>query len=221
MPKISVYLKPTPVIDYDSASIKETAKRLTEKQQEVKDKAKSLFYFVRDSIKYNFYVPCDKPDYYKASRTLEIGEGFCIQKAILLAALARAIDIPARLHLAAIRNHLVPIRLKELIGGDLFPTHGYNGLFIEGKWRKVVPAFDLEMCRHSRSSPVEFDGMHDALLPPYDVTGKPHFEYVQDFGYYDDLPFNKVIALRTKYFGSDFFKRLNQLIESTKSNDIK
>jgi hypothetical protein len=219
--QIDVYLRPTPVIDCGSTSIKETAKQLTEGQQNISDKAKSIFYFVRDRIKYNFYVPSDKRDYYRASRTLEVGEGFCIQKAILHVALSRAIGIPARLHLAAIRSHHVPTKLKELMGGDLFPTHGYAELFIGGKWLRVTPAFDLETCQKNRFVPVEFDGIHDAMLPPYDPSGEPHFEYVQDHGYYDDLPFKKVMSLRVKYLGSDFFERIRQSIELINGDSVK
>ncbi|MCK4331944.1 MAG: transglutaminase domain-containing protein, partial [Dehalococcoidia bacterium] len=139
------YLRPTPTFDCDNDSIKGKAQNLTKGQEKVADKAKSLFYFVRDEIKYNIYVLSDLPEYYRASRILEVGEGFCIQKAVLLATLARAVSIPTRLHLAAIRNHLTPDKLKELMGTNLFPSHGYAELYIEGKWVKATPAFDLKM----------------------------------------------------------------------------
>ena len=40
------------------------------------------------------------------SATLARGYGFCVNKAVLLAALARAVGIPARLGFADVRNHL-------------------------------------------------------------------------------------------------------------------
>jgi len=213
MHQMDIYLRPTSTIDCDNAVIKEKARELVDDNQKVADKAKSLFYFVRDEIKYNLYVPSDKPEYYRASQILKTGEGFCVQKAVLLAALARSVGIPSRLNIAAIRNHLVPIGLKDLMGGDLFPTHGYNELYIGGRWIKAAATFDLRMCQKNRFIPVDFDGRHDAILPSYDLDGRPHIEYVQDHGHYDDFPFKKIIAWRTEVLGDDFFERMRHAIE--------
>ena len=211
------YLRPTPTFDCDNESIKGKAKDLSAGQEKVADKAKSLFYFVRDEIKYNIYVLSDLPEYYRASRVLEVGEGFCIQKAVLLATLARAVGIPARLHLAAIRNHLMPDKLKELMGTNLFPSHGYAELYIEGKWVKATPAFDLKMCQKNRISPVEFDGKNDAMFHSHNLDGKLHIEYIQDRGHFDDLPFDTIINLRIQTLGPDIFQRLRQAIEARKA----
>ena len=211
------YLRPTPTFDCDNESIKGKAQDLSAGQEKVADKAKSLFYFVRDEIKYNIYVLSDLPEYYRASRVLEVGEGFCIQKAVLLATLARAVGIPARLHLAAIRNHLMPDKLKELMGTNLFPSHGYAELYIEGKWVKATPAFDLKMCQKNRISPVEFDGKNDAMFHSHNLDGKLHIEYIQDRGHFDDLPFDTITNLRIQALGADIFQRLRQAIEARKA----
>ena len=213
MNQMAIYLGPTSVIDCDNALIKEKAQKLTEEELEIPYKAKNLFYFVRDEIKYNIYVPSDKPEYYRASRILEAGEGFCVQKAILLIALARAIGIPARLHMATIRNHLAPAGVRKLFNGNIFPTHGYVGLYIEGRWIKVAPTFNLKICQHNRFIPVEFDGRQPALLPPRSQDGLPHIEYVEDRGYYDDLPLEKITSWRVEALGSDFFERVRQATE--------
>lgn len=211
------YLRPTPTFDCDNESIKGEAQDLSAGQEKVADKAKSLFYFARDEIKYNIYVLSDLPEYYRASRVLEVGEGFCIQKAVLLATLARAVGIPARLHLAAIRNHLMPDKLKELMRTNLFPSHGYAELYIEGKWVKATPAFDLKMCQQNRISPVEFDGKNDAMFHSHDLDGKLHIEYIQDRGHFDDLPFDTITNLRIQALGADIFQRLRQAIEARKA----
>ena len=88
MNEMEKYLKSTDTIDCDNEFVKEKAQSLIKWQEKVVDKAKSLFYFVRDEIKYNLYVHSDRPEYYQASTTLERGNGFCVQKAVLLAALA-------------------------------------------------------------------------------------------------------------------------------------
>ena len=100
------YLKPTAAIDCDTRSIKEKAQELTNRQEKITEKAKRLFYFVRDEIKYDPYSPRYLPEHYRASTILDRGGGYCVQKAVLLAALARAAGIPARLRFANIRNHL-------------------------------------------------------------------------------------------------------------------
>lgn len=213
---MDIYLRPTSIIDCDNTLIKEKAQELVKDQQEVPNKAKYLFYFVRDEIKYNLYVPSDKPEYYIASRILQESEGFCVQKAVLLTALSRAVGIPARLHIAAIRNNLVPDKLKQFMGGNLFPTHGYSELYIEERWIKVAPTFDLKMCQKNRFTTVEFDGIHDAMLPSHNLDGEPHIEYVEDRGHYDDLPFDKIVTWRIEALGADFFERMRQVIESRK-----
>ncbi len=219
MERMTAYLRATAAIDCENAAIKEKAQTLAGGQKEVREKAKSLFYFVRDSIKYNLYLPSDRPEYFRASQILEAGQGFCIQKAVLMAALARATGIPARLHIAAIRNHRAAAEIKKLMGSDVFPTHGYNGLYIDGRWVKVAPTFNLELCRKNGLTPVEFDGEHDAILPPYDLEGRPYIEYVEDRGYYDDLPFEKIIAWRIEALGADFFARVERAIELRKAQD--
>ena len=207
---MDIYLRSTSTIDCDNTLVMEKAQELVKDQKEIPNKAKCLFYFVRDEIKYNLYVPNDKPEHYRASRILQEKEGFCIQKAVLLTALSRAVGIPARIHLAAIRNHLVPDKLKQLMGGNLFPTHGYSDLYVEEKWIKAAPTFDLGLCQKNRFTIVEFDGKHDAILPAYNLDGKPHMEYVKDRGHYDDLPFDKIVAWRVEALGADIFERMRQ-----------
>jgi hypothetical protein len=45
---IEDYLKPTATIDCDNEAIKEKAKNIIKRQDRVADKARSLFYFVRE-----------------------------------------------------------------------------------------------------------------------------------------------------------------------------
>jgi len=209
-----IYLKPTSVIDSDTASIINQAFALTDGEEDVAEKAKRLFYFVRDKIRYNLYVPSNKIEYFRASRILERGEGFCIQKAVLMAALSRATGIPSRLHIAAIRNHLMPEKLRDIMRGNVLPTHGYNDLYIDGRWVKAAPTFDRERCEKYRFKTVEFDGNHDATLPSHNLDGERHIEYITDYGHYDDLPFDKIIALRKEALGADFFERMDKVIAS-------
>jgi transglutaminase-like putative cysteine protease len=108
-----------------------------------------------------------------ASTVLAREKGYCVQKAVLLAALARAAGIPSRLVFARIKNHKVPRELVAQTGVDVIPSHGYTQLFLEGRLINVTPAFDRELCERSKVPVVEFDGIHDAILAQYDFLAVP------------------------------------------------
>jgi transglutaminase-like putative cysteine protease len=221
MNDIERYLRSSPTIDSDNDSIKQKAVALTKSEQTAADKAKRLFYWVRDIIKYNPLVPLEIFEDYRASKTLKRGEGFCVEKAAVLAALARAVGIPARLHLADIRNHLVSDRLREVMGTNLFSYHGYTELYISGKWVKATPAFDLKMCQANRIVPVEFDGKNDAIFHSHNLDGQLHIEYVADHGCRVDVPVDEIIAAWEQHYGLKAQERLNHFIEAEKEKKIK
>jgi len=211
------FLKPTPTIDSDHVRIRQKAVDLTEGRKNVVEKAKSLFYWVRDEIKYTPVVTMDILEDYRASKTYVRGKGFCVEKAALLAALSRAVGIPARLHLADIRNYLVSDRLMEVMKTNLFSCHGYCELFMDGKWVKATPAFDLAMCQENRIQPVEFDGREDAVFHPRNIDGKPHIEYVKDRGYYEDVPVKTILSAWAEVYGPEATDRLTQYLKDEKS----
>jgi transglutaminase-like putative cysteine protease len=201
------YLRSTSFIDCDSASIQEKSRELTTRGQEnTIEKAKSLFYFVRDGIKYSIYIPKHLPEYFRASNVLSRGTGYCVHKAVLLAALARAAGIPARLRFARIRNNLLPEKTLNWLGTNILPFHGFAELYLDGKWVKATPALDLKTCIENKIIPVEFDGKNDALFHHYNQEGKLQIEYLADLGHYDDLPLKRLREEITKYIGSWFLK---------------
>jgi transglutaminase-like putative cysteine protease len=186
------YLSPTSIIDCDHWTIKEKADKLTKRQKETKEKARTLFYFVRDEIKYNPYLPRYLPEHFRASNTLDRKDGFCVQKAVLLVALCRVVGIPARIGLAVIKNHLLPEKMVSMLHGNVLPEHGYAELYLNDRWIRVTPVFDLEMCRKNRIVPVEFDGENDAKFHSHNQDGQLHIEYVMDRGPYEDVPLKEI-----------------------------
>jgi len=173
-------LRPTFVIDCNNPAIQEKSKDLARGQEDIIEKAQSLFYFVRDEIKYNIYVSKSRPEHFQASNTLSRKEGYCVQKAVLLVALARSAGIPAGLGFARLRNNLLPEKTVNWLGTNILPFHGYTEFYLSGKWVKATPAFDLKLCENNRIVPVEFDGESDAIFHLHNRDGKLHIEYLED-----------------------------------------
>ena len=186
------YLSPTSIVDCDHWTIKEKADELTKRQKEVKEKVRSLFYFVRDEIKYNPYLPRYLLEHFRASNTLDRKDGFCVQKAVLLVALSRAVGIPARLGFAVIRNHLLPEKMAKMLEGNILTDHGYAELYLHDRWIKTTPVFDSEMCEKNGIIPVEFDGQNNANFHSLSQDGKLHIEYLLDRGTYKDVPLKEI-----------------------------
>src|SRR5512142_902251 len=180
-------LAPTPALDFDRPSVAAFARR-SAGEGTPRERATRLYYAVRDGIRYDPYAFRVEPEWLTASRTLEAGVGWCVPKAVLLAACCRAEGIPARLGFADVRNHLATKRLLELMDTDVFIWHGYVSLLLDGRWVKATPAFNVEMCRRFDVLPLEFDGTADSLLHPFNARGERHMEYVRDRGLFDDLP---------------------------------
>jgi len=143
------YLDKTFFIDCDHLSVKEKSNELTANMEDARDKAIRLFYFVKDEIRYNIFTLRSTDACFKASHVLARREGYCVQKAVLLAALARAAGIPARLRFAEIRAHLTSPEIVAQRGSNVFLSHGLTDLQINGRWVKAT----MEPLRVLRSCP--------------------------------------------------------------------
>lgn len=157
-----------------------------------RERAVSLYYAVRDQIRYNPFLDFSDAEVFRASAVLKAGEGFCVGKASLLAACARAAGIEARVGFADVKNHLTTPRLAETMGSDLFVYHGYTEMHIDGRWVKATPAFNLELCKRFRVKPLEFDGRGDSIFHPFDEDERRHMEYLRDRGVYADVPVDEI-----------------------------
>ena len=194
------YLASTEYIDADHPSIMKKAHDLTEHIRGKEGQAAALFCHVRDGFPYRIIYEIPNNDYFKASVTLDRGDGFCMPKSVLLAALARSAGIPSRLHFADIRNHILPPTTLERLKTDVMAYHTYVELHVGGKWVKATPSFDLRFCEKFGLVPVDFDGVHDALLHHIDRRGRVHIEYIADYGVRADFPIGEVIgAFRRTY----------------------
>ncbi|MEO8145623.1 MAG: transglutaminase family protein [Betaproteobacteria bacterium] len=193
------FLAPARYIDSAHPAVVEFTARLSAGATQ-RERAVSLYYAVRDAIRYNPFLDFSKDETFRASRCVTAGEGFCIGKAALLAACARADGIPARVGFADVKNHLTTPALRERMGTDLFIYHGYAELLLDGKWVKATPAFNVELCRRFKVKPLEFDGREDSIFHPFDENDRRHMEYLRDRGSHADVPVAEItLAFREAY----------------------
>jgi transglutaminase-like putative cysteine protease len=181
------YLAPGRYIDSGHPAVLSFSRENSKGRSE-RERAVSLYYAVRDKIRYNPFLDFTSTDVFRASAVLESGQGFCIGKASLLAACARAAGIEARVGFADVKNHLTTPRLAETMGSDLFVYHGYTEIKIDGRWVKATPAFNLALCQRFRVKALEFDGRADSIFHPFDEDERRHMEYLRDRGVYADVP---------------------------------
>ncbi|HEU4922300.1 MAG TPA: transglutaminase family protein, partial [Burkholderiales bacterium] len=185
------YLAPGRYINSSHPAIQEFSRENSSGSSE-RERAVSLYYAVRDKIRYNPFLDFADPDVFRASAVLEAGQGFCVGKASLLAACARAAGIEARVGFADVKNHLTTPRLAETMGSDLFVYHGYTEMRIDGNWVKATPAFNLALCTRFRVKPLEFDGREDSIFHPFDEDDRRHMEYLRERGVYADVPVDEI-----------------------------
>lgn len=159
-----------------------------------REQAVSLYYAVRDGFRYDPYRIDLGPEGMRASSVLSLGYGWCVTKAALLAAAARAAGIPARVGFADVRNHLSTQRMRETMATDVFIWHGYTELWLDGQWRKATPAFNIELCDRFDLLPLDFDGAGDSIYHPFDKGGQRHMEYLRERGSFAEVPLARIVA---------------------------
>ncbi|MFX0043209.1 MAG: transglutaminase family protein [Candidatus Hodarchaeota archaeon] len=196
------YLQPTEFLDFNKKKVRDKAFEIIEGLKTDKERAIALFYWVRDEIRYVMSAFYMIKSNFKASVTLRRGYGFCVSKAVLLSSFARAVGIPAQVHLADIRNNKVPQEIIDYLGTNIFLYHGYSELFIDNKWVKATPVFDKDTSIRAGFLPlVEFDGKKDGILSKYDPDGDLFVEYIKDRGVHAELPYDEMDRdIRKKYY---------------------
>ncbi len=197
----SIYLRPTEILDSDHPDIQAYARENTRNTgDDSVPKAVNLYYAVRDHIRYDPYRPFHRPDHYRASTVLKTGRGFCISKAGLLCALGRACGIPSRIGFADVCNHIANRQLLDYLGSNRFVYHGYTEFFLNGRWVKCTPAFNIELCRKHRVEPLEFNGVEDSIFHAYSEDNRKFMEYLTYHGEYADIPVEEIVAAwKTEY----------------------
>lgn len=188
------YLASTEYLDAAHPTVVMKAQELTSRIGGKREQAVALFRYVRDGFPYKIIYEIPDRAYFRASVTLARGDGFCMPKSVLLAALARAAGIPSRLHFADIRNRILPPTTLQRLRTDVMAYHTYVELLLDRKWVKATPSFDMGFCKKFNLLPVDFDGEHDAMLHHFDRSGRVHIEYLADYGVRAEFPIDEVVA---------------------------
>lgn len=212
------YLAPTPIIDCDHPGVVEYANAtVSGAGRKPVAMAVKLYYAVRDDIWYDPYYPFYLPEHYRASNVLKSGRGYCVSKAALLCALARAVGIPSRVGFGTVRNHLATPKLIDYVGSDVFVYHGFTEFFLEGKWVKATPTFNAELCKKHQVAPLEFNGREDSIFHPFNMEQKQFMEYLEYHGTYADIPVDTILAAWEKAYGKERVQKWIDNMESVKA----
>ena len=213
------YLTATPIIDSDSKIIIDYAmSAIKDASDDPISKAINLYLAVRDGIWYDPYIPFYRPEHYRASNVLKRGRAFCIGKACLLCALGRACGIPSRVGFADVHNHLATQQLIDYLGSNIFSYHGFMEFYLDGKWVKATPAFNIELCRKANVTALEFNGRQDSIFQPYNEEKKLFMEYITDHGTYADIPVDQIVDAWKIVYGHERVRRWIKAFEASGGN---
>jgi transglutaminase-like putative cysteine protease len=165
---MEVYLEPTTLCDFTHPTIISKAKELTKNNSTLKEMALSIFHFVRDDIRYLMNYADNK-----ASDTLALKFGDCGTKTNLQVALLRAVNIPARYHIAALRKECIKGIVSPLfyrLTPKIIQSHPWCECFLSGKWIMCDTLFDKTLVEvlhkkgiitHQDIPTIEWDGEYD------------------------------------------------------------
>ena len=182
------YLRPTHYYDFNQSSIQQFIDEQNLKIDNLIEVAIHLHDLVRDNWYYNPYKMHFSSDSCKASEIFKRSEGHCLDKATLLIAVLRAVNIPARVHLAKVKNHIAVEHILKAFKTDVLTPHGYVEVFLNNKWVSATPAFNKSLCEKINVDVLEFNGQDNAIFQQYDRSGNYFMEYVEDYGSFDDFP---------------------------------
>ncbi|MGH9245411.1 MAG: transglutaminase-like domain-containing protein [Acidimicrobiales bacterium] len=203
-------LAPTDVIDSDHPLVRDTATRVVNGGTGA-EAAAAVFDFARDEVRYDMAPMLSSRHDWSASATLERGYGFCQQKAVVLAALLRAVGIPALFAAEDLLDYKIPPAYVEYLGGQVLPYHGFTVAFTDGEWLQLDASLDRALCERKDYRVVEFTPGRDCILPATDRAGRPHFEHLGQRGVWVDLPDEVVAAmLALDYLHTDSWRELGR-----------
>ncbi len=194
------FLQPTKFLNFNDESVREFVEQNTVGAKDEREKAVKLYYAVRDGFQYNPNILDLRRTGLTAGDLLTRKRGYCVEKAVLLEACARAVNIPSRLSFYIVRNHIATDKLEKILRKNYLVFHGAAEMFLDNKWLKTTPAFDKNLCKYLNVEPLEFDGSSDSIFQEFDKSGNVFMEYLHDYGAFDDLPYQLYLDELRKHY---------------------
>lgn len=170
----------TTLIDSHDVSIRETAQRLILGLRSDTERAKAIFDFVRDEIRFGF-----TGRFYdmKASEVLAARRGFCNNQSTLFAALLHAAGVIARIVFVDIKADILHGVTSP---GTPFVDHSYVEVWLAGRWVAtdayiVDPAlYRAAIRRLRREARIMGYGVHADGRPDWDGRRNTFVQFVDD-----------------------------------------
>lgn len=185
-------LKETDILDYNSEIIQRHLQKATHTETTTQGKLIAWYLYVRDTWTYDPFTIYLNREKYVTSDIAQRKSAHCIDKSLIFISGARSMGIPARLHLAKVKNHIAAERIIQKVGTDELAPHGYVDIYFNNKWTKASPIFDKNLCKYLNVDPLDYDGNEDSIFQEYAKDGGRFMEYLEDYGSYDDLPLQRI-----------------------------
>lgn len=185
-------------VDFLNESIQEYIKEF----RHLSDKkaiAVQLYEKVRDGFLYDPYHLDISSDALIASKVIQKKRAWCVEKALVMIACLRALEIPARFGFAIVVNHLGIEKLETYLKRKEIVFHGFVSVFLDGKWVICTPAFDRKVCRLAGVEPLVWDGETDSLFQAFSKD-KKHMEYIKYYGFFEEIPFDLMRSEMELYY---------------------
>ena len=199
-------LLPTYFLDSDHPRVRDYAQQAVEGIDDPVEQVKALFLKVRDGLPYDPYKLDLRREALRASDVLLRPKAYCVEKAIVLAAALRVLGFPSRLFFGNVRNHIGTGRLEAFLGTNVLAFHGCAEVYLNGRWLKITPAFNKELCRRLGVAPLEFDGENEAVFQEFGGQGQRFMEYLVEHGSFSDMPYDLYLSELDKHYGDKFGK---------------
>ncbi len=196
--RMKEYLKETSFLNFSDPAFDRFLEEIDLSKNQ-KQLAIDLYFLVRDKFTYDPYHLDLRYNQLQASHVLGKKRAWCVEKSTLLAACARKLGIPARMGYAIVTNHIGVEKLVHYLRRNEIVFHGYNELFLEGRWVKCTPSFDKNICRMMNVDPLDWDGETDSMFQEY-VHGEKYMEYLHFYGEFSDVPIELMNSEMKKYY---------------------
>lgn len=195
---MDAYLVETPSVNFNHPEVQKFLSNIKFTGNQKED-ALEIYFAVRDAFLYDPYHLNIREEALKASKITQKKRAWCVEKSLLMVACCRAMNIPSRFGFAIVTNHIGVDKLIKYLGRPEIVFHGYVEVFLNNQWIKCTPAFDKNICRISKVTPLDWDGENDSMFQEF-TNGNKFMEYIHFYGDFNEIPFELMQSEMKKYY---------------------